>query len=660
MGARRWGDPERRYRTWLTMMIVVVMAGSAGLGTYLVVNHTRTVILESALDSAQAVLVMHLAVAADGALVGPPLDHAGAWQVLMEHLGGGSGTIDVLVLDADGVVRRSLSSPLGIAPLPAAGWKRVEAGQPYRRLRAGAAGPVLDVVVPVTFGEGPAGTGRGAAEIVQDGQRVADDLRSITLQNGAAGVVTCLMLSILMYFVGRMLTARSFRDRLTGLHNLQHFESSAVGELARLARHGRSAAVLSVDVRRLRHVNDALGHRAGDSLLRLAAAALKSEMRPGDYLSRVGSQFLVLLDEVDASGAEAFARRISATLARRVEVSANSLQLSASIGVAMFPDDGTSLDELLANADSALSESKNGGHPFYTYRAGLARSTAESLALESDLAAALVAGELLLFGQPIVDLASGRVAGMEALARWQHPDRGLLPPSAFIPQAEESGLIRELDRWALDAAATAVAAWGRNGFKGFVSVNLSGHSLADEGLPAAAGRALARHGAPAGSIVLEVTETAAIRDLEGSRDVLGALKALGFRLALDDFGKGYSSLGYLRKLPVDLIKIDRQFTENVVHQTGDQHLIRALVTYARGLRLGVVAEGIETAEQHAWLERAGIRWGQGFLYGVPAPLTEPPRALRVPASGAPGNGAAGSSPSGSGGASGHDLGTKAN
>jgi hypothetical protein len=175
-------------------MIVVVMAGSAGLGTYLVVNHTRTVILESALDSAQAVLVMHLAVAADGALVGPPLDHAGAWQVLMEHLGGGPGTIDVLVLDADGVVRRSLSSPLGIAPLPAAGWKRVEAGQPYRRLRAGAAGPVLDVVVPVTFGEGPAGTGRGAAEIVQDGQRVADDLRSITLQNGAAGVVTWLML----------------------------------------------------------------------------------------------------------------------------------------------------------------------------------------------------------------------------------------------------------------------------------------------------------------------------------------------------------------------------------------------------------------------------------------------------------------------------------
>ncbi len=646
------------------MVIVVMMAGSAGVGTYLVLNHTRTIILESSLDSAQAVLVTHLAVAADGALVGPPLDHAGAWHALIEGVGGSSGTIDVLVLDADGVVRRSLSSPLGIAPLPEAAWHRVEAGRPYRRLHVGAAGPVLDVVVPVTFGEGPTGAGRGAVEIVQDGRRVAADLRSITLQNGAAGVVTWLMLSILMYFVGRMLTARSFRDRLTGLHNLQYFEVSTVGELARLARHGRSAAVLNVDVRRLRHVNDALGHRAGDTILRLAAAALKSEVRPGDYLSRVGSQFLVLLDEVDKGGAEAFAWRIAVVLRRTVQVGGNPLRLSAAIGIALFPDHGTTLDELLANADSALSESKSGGHPFYTFRAGLPRSTAESLALESDLAAALVADELLLFGQPIVDLASGRVAGMEALARWQHPDRGLLAPAAFIPQAEESGLIREVDRWALDAAAAAVAAWGRNGFEGFVSVNLSGQSLADDGLPAAAGRALARHGASAGSIMLEVTETAAIRDLEGSRDVLGALKALGFRLALDDFGKGYSSLGYLRKLPVDLIKIDRQFTENVVHQTADQHLIRALVTYARGLRLGVVAEGIETAEQHAWLERAGIRWGQGYLYGVPAPLTEPPTALRVPAngpsgSGASGSGASGSSASGSS-ASGSGFGAKGN
>ena len=192
-----------------------------------------------------------------------------------------------------------------------------------------------------------------------------------------------------------------------------------------------------------------------------------------------------------------------------------------------------------------------------------------------------------------------------------------------------------------------MAAWGRNGFKGFISVNLSGQSLADDGLPAAAGRALERHGAAAGSIMLEVTETAAIRDLEGSRDVLGALKALGFRLALDDFGKRLLLARLPARLPVDLIKIDRQFTENVAHQTGDQHLIRALVTYARGLRLGVVAEGIETAEQHAWLERAGIRWGQGYLYGLPAPLTEPPSALRVPASGASGNGASRSGASGS-------------
>ena len=618
--------------------MLVASVGGCALGSLYVVREVRTIILDNALVETETALAMHLDASADGGLVGPPLNRAGAWLALMEHYAQAPDTIDVRALDAAGVVRRSLSSPLGVAPVTPGAWQRVRAGQPQRTLRAGAAGPVLDVVVPVTFGEGPEGTERGAVEIVRSGQPVAAALRHVSLEIGVAGAVLSVTLAALIVFLSYLVASRSFRDRLTGLHNLQHFESSAVGELARLARHGRSAAVLSIDVRRLRHVNDALGHRAGDALLRLAAAALKSEVRPGDYLSRVGSQFLVLLDEVDTRGAEAFARRIAEALGRTVRVSGDMLWLSASIGIAMFPEDGKNLDELLANADSALRESKSHGVSYCTFRAGLARSTRESLALESDLASALAMGELLLFGQPIVRLASGQVAGLEALVRWQHPDHGLLPPSAFIPQAEETGLIRELDRWVLDAAAAAVAAWRRNGFQGFISVNLSGRSLGDSGLPAAASRALQRYGVTAGSIVLEVTETAAIRDLEGSGNVLEALKALGFLLALDDFGTGYSSLAYLRRLPVDFIKIDRQFTKHLVHQPSDQHLIRALMMYASGLGLDIVAEGIEGPEQHAWLERAGILYGQGYLYGRPQPLSEPPEMLPVPPPSAPGDG----------------------
>ena len=611
--------------------MLVASVGGCALGSLYVVREVRTIILDNALVETETALAMHLDASADGGLVGPPLNRAGAWLALMEHYAQAPDTIDVRALDAAGVVRRSLSSPLGVAPVTPGAWQRVRAGQPQRTLRAGAAGPVLDVVVPVTFGEGPEGTERGAVEIVRSGQPVAAALRHVSLEIGVAGAVLSVTLAALIVFLSYLVASRSFRDRLTGLHNLQHFESSAVGELARLARHGRSAAVLSIDVRRLRHVNDALGHRAGDALLRLAAAALKSEVRPGDYLSRVGSQFLVLLDEVDTRGAEAFARRIAEALGRTVRVSGDMLWLSASIGIAMFPEDGKNLDELLANADSALRESKSHGVSYCTFRAGLARSTRESLALESDLASALAMGELLLFGQPIVRLASGQVAGLEALVRWQHPDHGLLPPSAFIPQAEETGLIRELDRWVLDAAAAAVAAWTTQRLPGLHQRQPVGRSRsAIAGLPAAASRVLQRHGVTAGSIVLEVTETAAIRDLQGSGHVLNALKALGLRLALDDFGTGYSSLAYLRRLPVDFIKIDRQFTEHVAHQPSDQHLIRALVMYARGLGLDIVAEGIETPEQHAWLERAGILWGQGYLYGRPQPLSEPPAIAARP------------------------------
>ena len=506
-------------------------------------------------------------------------------------------------------------------------------GDPERRFRIGLLALLVTVMV-VGFALGTWAVihrVRHAMEAVAAGQTdLAVALRHVTLEIGGVAFALAVVLTLLLIRLIDLVTSRSFRDHLTGLHNLPHFESSAFSELARMARHGRSAAVLVVDVRRLRDVNDALGHRAGDSVLRTAGELLKAEMRPSDYLSRVGGQFLILVDEVDEEGAEAFARRITAALERTVQVTGNPVRLRAAAGIALFPSDGASLDELLANAESALREAKKSGQAFVAFSAGLVHSTAETLALESDLEAALVNGELTLHGQPVIELETGRVAGVEVLARWQHPQRGLLPPSAFIPQAEESGLIRQLDRWALDAAAATVADWAARGYQGFITVNLSGQSVADAGLPAAARRVLERHGAPAGQLVLEVTETAAIRDLRGSRNVLNALKALGLRVALDDFGTGYSSLAYLRRLPVDLIKIDRQFTENVAHQASDQHLIRALVMYARGLGLDVVAEGIETAEQHRWLERAGILWGQGYLYGAPTPLTEPPETLAVP------------------------------
>ncbi len=638
-GTRVRGDPERRFRLRLGALLVAGMVAAFAGGAATVLTDVRGELLSSAGRDAADSLAMVLGENPAGELEAPPVTDASTWNTLLADLGRSRAVHDILVWDASGTALLSLRGSLATAALRPDALRKALSGErtvtlgrpagPGARAPFGAA--TLDVVLPVVLrGADGAPSRRGAIEVVSDGRPVLEAVRRVWIELGAISALLILALTALILHLANLMTARALRDPLTGVANLRHFETAAAGMLPRLARHGRSAAVVVVDLSRLGNVNDALGHRAGDALLRLAAKVLRSETRPGDVLARVGGQFLTLLDEADAEGAEAFAKRVLASLERSVHVGPGPVRLRATAGIAVFPDHGSTLDELRAHADSALREAKLGGFPFFAYRKGLGHSTAEALALESDLAAAIVQGELVAFGQPVVAMGSGEVAGVELLARWQHPERGLLAPGAFIPQAEEAGLIRELDRWAFDAAAAAVAVWAGQGFEGFVSVNLSAQSLTDRSLPEASRLALERHGAPPDRLVVEVTETAAIRDLQGSRNVLEALRELGLRIALDDFGTGYSSLAYLRRLPVDLIKIDRQFTEHVASQRSDQYLVRALMTYTRGLGLNVVAEGIETEAQHDWLEHAGIELGQGFLYGVPGPLDRPPVTLPVP------------------------------
>ncbi len=635
-GTRARGDPERRFRLRLGALLVAGMVAAFAGGAATVLYNVRGELVDEAGRNAADSLAMVLGESPDGELEAPPVTDASTWNTLLADLGRSRAIHDILVWDASGTALLSLAGSPTTAALRADVLGKALSGERTVTLGRleGPGAATLDVILPVVLrGADGAPSRRGAVEIVSDGRPVLEAVRRVWIELGAISALLIVALTALIVHLANLMTARSSRDPLTGVANLRHFETAAAAMLPRLARHGRSAAVAVVDLSRLSNVNDALGHRAGDALLRLSAKVLRSETRPGDVLARVGGQFLTLLDEADAEGAEAFAKRVLASLERSVHVGPGPVRLRATAGIAVFPDHGSSLDELRAHADSALREAKRGGFPYFAYRKGLGHSTAETLALESDLAAAIVQGELVAFGQPVVAMDSGEVAGVELLARWQHPERGLLAPGAFIPQAEEAGLIRELDRWAFDAAAAAAATWAEQGFQGFVSVNLSAQSLTDRSLPEASRLALERHGAPPDRLVVEVTETAAIRDLQGSRNVLEALRELGLRIALDDFGTGYSSLAYLRRLPVDLIKIDRQFTEHVASQRSDQYLVRALMTYTRGLGLSVVAEGIETEDQHDWLEHAGIELGQGFLYGVPGPLDRP--AVTLPVPGAP-------------------------
>jgi diguanylate cyclase (GGDEF)-like protein/PAS domain S-box-containing protein len=413
----------------------------------------------------------------------------------------------------------------------------------------------------------------------------------------------------------------ALHDALTGLPN-RTLALDRIDQALR-RRDAGTVAVLALDVDRFKLVNDSLGHAAGDELLIALATRVRDVLRPGDTVARFGGdEFIVVCDGVDGpQGAIAIAERLARAIAEPLLLGSGVHFVSASIGIAVGgrPDDTP--ESLLRDADAAMyrvKESGRGGYELFDEH--LREQVLNRVRIEGKLRGALERDELRVQYQPIVDARSGRPVSVEALVRWQHPDRGLIPPSEFIPVAEETGLIAELGRWVLREACSQVAAWQREfGVPLGLAVNVSGRQLATPGFAAEVARIAERSGLIAGTLGLEITESVLIEEADAPMAALAQLRQHGLRLSLDDFGTGYSSLSYLKRFPLDGLKLDRSFIRGLGSGEEDRAIVEAVVTMARTLGLDVVAEGVETERQLAEVRALECPFAQGYLFARPLP-----------------------------------------
>jgi diguanylate cyclase (GGDEF)-like protein/PAS domain S-box-containing protein len=418
------------------------------------------------------------------------------------------------------------------------------------------------------------------------------------------------------------LTDRALHDALTGLPNRLLFVDRVEVALVRMERDPGPVAILFLDLDRFKLVNDSLGHAAGDRLLIEVGERLRDLLRPSDTVSRFGGdEFTILCEGIDERDASQVAERIAESLGEPFLLDGQELVVSASIGISIGRDPSRAAEELLGEADAAMYRAKDTGRSRHAiFDGGMRLRGAERLALENDLRKAIGRGELRVHYQPEVWLETGRVYGVEALVRWQHPTRGLLAPGEFIPVAEDSGLIVALGEWVLREACRQVRIWQHDvhGAAALsLAVNVSPRQLADPHLCEVVAHALQSSGLDPGMLCLEITESTAV---DIGLPTLTDLKALGVRLALDDFGVGFSSLNQIRRMPpVDVLKIDRSFVEEIGRVPTDQAIVAAIIGMARSLDIATIAEGIETSEQAAILRRLGCDRGQGFHFARPAP-----------------------------------------
>ena len=421
------------------------------------------------------------------------------------------------------------------------------------------------------------------------------------------------------------LTHQAFHDPLTGLANRALFRDRVSHALALAQRRGHPITVLFLDLDDFKMVNDSLGHAEGDRLLIAAAERFLSCARSTDTVARLGGDEFAILIE-GAEGREGLLERLTAAMVHSFSLSGNQVRVTASIGVAAAVG-GESADDLLRNADVAMYEAKRHGKGrSATYESRMYADIRERLDLEAALRGALERRELVLHYQPIVQLQSGAIYGVEALLRWEHPQYGRLLPQHFVPLAEETGLIVQLGAWVLDEACRQLEAWNRAHPESVlaVSVNISGRQLQGAGLADALRRALASSGVDPAKVVLEITESVLMQETESVLDRLRQLKALGVRLAIDDFGTGYSSLSYLQRFPIDILKIAKPFVEEVGKGADRSALARAIIGLGDTLRLDTIAEGIEMAEQRGALLQLGCTLGQGHYFwpALPAAAVE--------------------------------------
>ena len=419
----------------------------------------------------------------------------------------------------------------------------------------------------------------------------------------------------------RLITYQAYHDLLTGLPNrsllADHFELA----LAQAKRIGEQLALMVIDLNRFKVINDTVGHSCGDDLLRVVASRFRECVRAGDTLARIGGdEFVLLLPKVaDREEVQAVAGKLIAQLREPFELSAQEVFVSASVGIAMFPEDGNELGQLMRKADIAMYQAKarnNGGYELFD--SSMDDALAGHLSLDSGLRRAIEEQQFVAHFQPQYELRSGKIVGAEALIRWQHPTRGLLPPDEFIPHAEETGLILQIGEWMADTACRTLASWqgaGRDNFR--LSINVSAPELEQDAFVDTLLSILMKYGLPGNCLEVEITENTLARNLESVSNKLRRLAANGVSVAIDDFGTGYSSLSYLHKLPINTLKIDRSFVNALTLDQRTQSIIRGINIIAEGMGVQVIAEGVEAAEQQRHLVELGCSTVQGYLYGRP-------------------------------------------
>ena len=414
---------------------------------------------------------------------------------------------------------------------------------------------------------------------------------------------------------------QSRHDILTGLANRLLLRERLEQAMAVTRRSALPLWVVFIDLDRFKFVNDTLGHDAGDLVLKNVAERLRDATREVDTVARLGGDEFVLLLPQHGHGepGTAILQRVLDAVAQPLQLGEYEFFLSCCMGVAVYPDDGDDADTLIKHADIAMYRAKEQGRGHWQfYASSMNTGTLERLGLESELRHALERGQFHLEYQPQLDLDSGAVVGMEALLRWQHPQLGRIAPASFISLAEEMGLIIPIGDWVLRTACAQARAWQLAGHGPLrLAVNLSARQFKQKNLLQAVAQALAETGLAAAQLELELTESMVMHDVEQATAIMRKLKALGVQLSIDDFGTGYSSLAYLRHFPIDVLKIDKTFVSDITHSDDDAAIVRAIISLAHSLRLKVIAEGVETAQQLAFLRQHGCDQMQGYLFSRP-------------------------------------------
>ena len=415
----------------------------------------------------------------------------------------------------------------------------------------------------------------------------------------------------------------AYHDALTGLPNRTLLENRLARALTQAHRKNRMLALLYLDLDRFKRVNDGVGRALGDQVLQSVAERLTSTVREADTIARVGGdEFAVLLPEISrVEDAAQVAERILEGLRPPLVLGGSQVHPTTSMGIAFYPNDAEEPDTLLRNADIAMYHAKEQGRDNYQfYNFGMTARNPDPLTLESDLRRALERDQFVVYYQPQVCVADSQIVGVEALLRWQHPDRGLMLPTEFIPVAEESGLIVPLGEWVLRTACAQASAWHEAGLSPIrVAVNLSARQFQQRDLVEVVGRVLKDTGLDPRCLQLEITESAAMHDIDFTSGVLANLKDMGIQIAIDDFGTGHSSLNYLKRLPIDDVKIDQSFVRDVITDPNDAAIVGSIVAMTHDLNLKLVAEGVETEEQLAFLKDRRCDVVQGFLFSKPMP-----------------------------------------